>query len=248
MAVQTLALVVAAAGCAAAYYSWVRSQRLRRAEFIRIYRWPRGLLTKLGEKYPGVTRKEAALVSRGLRQFFIAHLMSGNKYVSMPSQIADDLWHEFILYTREYQEFCTRAFGSFLHHTPAAVLDPAKRVSNEGLRRVWWYVCKYENIDPRNPTRLPLLFALDAKLDVPNGFQYEADCRRSRDLGATGVYCGGDFGTAGVDGSMAGFGDNGWAGGEGGGDTGDGGGHGGDGGGDGGGGDGGGCGGGCGGD
>ena len=30
--------------------------------------------------------------------------MSGNKYVSMPSQIADDLWHEFILYTREYKE------------------------------------------------------------------------------------------------------------------------------------------------
>ena len=73
--------------------------------------------------------------------------MSGNRFVSMPSQVADDLWHEFILYTREYDRFCRRAFGGFLHHTPAVVLSGHRR-SNEGLRRVWWYCCKYENIDP----------------------------------------------------------------------------------------------------
>ena len=89
----------------------------------------------------------------------------------MPSVVADSLWHEFILYTREYQRFCRRAFGGFLHHTPAVVLSDDKK-NNEGLRRVWWYTCKYENIDPKNPTRLPLLFALDAKLNIPNGFVY----------------------------------------------------------------------------
>lgn len=210
------ALIVAGAGCLLAYRFWASSRRLQRAEFIRTYRWPRGLLNKLDDKLPGIARKDAALVSRGLRQFFIAHLMSGNKFVSMPSQIADELWHEFILHTREYHEFCKRAFGGFLHHTPAAVLDPARRESNEGLRRVWWYTCKYENIDPRNPTRLPLLFALDGKLNVPNGFRYEAACDSSRDRRSTGVYCGGDFGSGGVDGSTDGFGDGG--GGDGGGD------------------------------
>ena len=83
----------------------------------------------------------------GLRQFFLAYLMSGKRYVSMPSQVADDLWHEFILYTRDYDAFCRRAFGVFLHHTPAVVLSEHRK-SNEGLRRVWWYCCKYENIDP----------------------------------------------------------------------------------------------------
>jgi hypothetical protein len=206
--VEFWALLAAVACCAIAYKTWSSSQRLRRAEFIRTYRWPRGLLGKLSEQHPNVVRKDAALVSRGLRQFFIAYLMSGRKYVSMPSQIADDLWHEFILHTRDYQEFCRRAFGGFLHHTPAAVLDPERRASNEGLRRVWWYACKYENIDPRNPTRLPLLFALDAKLNVPNGFRYETDCQRARATGAVGVYCGGDFGSSGVDGSTDGFGDS----------------------------------------
>jgi len=146
-------------------------QRLRRAEFIRTYKFPRGLLPKLEQRHPGFTRKESALVSRGLRQFFIAYLMSGKEFVSMPSVVADDLWHEFILYTREYEAFCRQAFGGFLHHSPAIVLPDEKR-SNGGLRRVWWYTCKYENIDPVNPTRLPLLFALDEKLNVPGGSLY----------------------------------------------------------------------------
>ena len=134
--------------------------QLRRAEIIRTYRWPAGLLKRLEKHHPGFERKDSALVSRGLRQFFLAYLMSGKRHVSMPSQVADDLWHEFILYTREYDAFCRRAFGGFLHHTPAVVLSEHRK-SNEGLRRVWWYCCKYENIDPVNPTRLPLLFALE---------------------------------------------------------------------------------------
>ena len=118
-------------------------------------------MQKLIEHHPSLARKDAALVSRGLRQFFIAYLMGGRRFVSMPSCVADDLWHEFILYTRDYQRFCRKALGGFLHHAPAVVLS-RDRKSNEGLRRVWWYCCKYENIDARNPTRLPLLFALDA--------------------------------------------------------------------------------------
>lgn len=186
------------------FNSWLR---LRRAEFIRTYEWPPGLLDKLSEHYPEFDRKDSALVASGLRQFFVAYLMSGKRFVSMPSRIADDLWHEFILYTREYQRFCRRAFGAFMHHTPAMVLSENRR-SNAGLRRVWWYCCKYENIDARNPTRLPLLFALDSKLKVPNGFAYHPRCEALRAGGTAVVYCGGDFASASFDGSTMGFGDS----------------------------------------
>jgi hypothetical protein len=185
------------------YRPWLQ---LRRAEFIRTYRWPPGLLERLEKHRPGLERKDSALVSRGLRQFFVAYLMSGKRYVSMPSQVADDLWHEFILYTREYDSFCRRAFGGFLHHTPAVVLS-GHRKSNEGLRRVWWYCCKYENIDPVHPTRLPLLFALDSKLNIPDGFIYHPQCEELRKNGSGAAYCGGDFANSSVDGSSAGFGD-----------------------------------------
>ena len=198
-------VAIAALAIAASLHG--RGLQLKRAEFIRTARLPRGLLEKLAEKHPSLTRKETALVSRGLRQFFVAYLMSGKKFVSMPSQAADDLWHEFILYTREYQGFCKRAFGEFLHHRPAAVLSE-NRQGNEGLRRVWWFACKYEQIDPRRPTRLPLLFALDAKLNIPNGFHYHHDCeslqRRRKDGGA--LYCGGDLGSTDDDGAVVEFG------------------------------------------
>src|SRR6476646_628058 len=107
------------------YGKW---RTLRRAEFIRTFRWPRGLLERLEKHHAGFERKDSALVSRGLRQFFLAYLMSGKRHVSMPSQVADDLWHEFILYTRDYDAFCRRAFGGFLHHTPAAIVCARQQV------------------------------------------------------------------------------------------------------------------------
>jgi hypothetical protein len=210
---------------------WQRQLTLRREAYIRDFTLPRGLFDKLRQRHPQLGQKECQLVAHGLRQFFIAYLKSGRQFVSMPSQVADDLWHEFILHTRTYQVFCRQAFGRFLHHAPAVVLSDQKQ-SNAGLRRCWWFSCREEHIDPRAPTRLPLLFALDAKLDIAGGFRYAADCNAVRRTGAAGstsvVYCGGEFGSASVDGGTDGFGDGG--------------------GGSDGGGDGGGCGGGCGGD
>jgi hypothetical protein len=179
----------------------------RREAFIRDYRWPAGLLERLEKQHAGFERKDSALVSRGLRQFFLAYLRSGTRFVSMPSQVADDLWHEFILYTREYQAFCSKAFGGFLHHTPAVVLGP-NRKRNEGLRRVWWYCCREENIDPVRPSRLPLLFALDAKYKIAGGFTYQPQCERLRPGSSGAGYCGGDFASSSIDGSTSGFGDS----------------------------------------
>ena len=224
-------LIVAIAGVWIAVYSWAKSLRFKRAEFIRSYQWPIGLLDKLEQKHTGLTRKDTALVSRGLRQFFLAHLMSGNKFVAMPSQVVDDLWHEFILYTREYKQFCGKAFGRFMHHTPAVVFGPTS-ATNGGLRRTWWFACRDENIDPKRATRLPLLFALDGKLQILNGFRYDLNCDLLRKDGVTGVYCTADLARS-PDRPTSGSGCGGGTG---------------CGGGDGDGGDGGGCGGGCGGD
>jgi hypothetical protein len=190
---------------------WQRLAKLKRDQFIRNAPLPAGLLDRLAKRRPELDLKNRVLVARALRQFFLAYLHSGCRFVSMPSQVVDDLWHEFILYTRHYDEFCSKAFGRFLHHTPAVVLSADKK-NNEGLRRVWWYACKEENIKPRNTTRLPLLFALDCKLGIADGFVYTPDCRRvnaRRDSGSSSPYCAGDFGDSSVDGGTDGFDDGG---------------------------------------
>ena len=183
-------------------------RKVRRAEYIRTYVLPDGLFDHLRKRRPELSLKDCQLVSHALRQFFLAYLKSGCKFVAMPSQVADDLWHELILYTKNYDLFCRRAFGCFLHHTPAVVLSTAQQ-NNTGLRRCWWFTCREENINPREPTRLPLLFALDAKLKLADGFHYVADCnsirRKTSESESGAVYCGGDFSSPSFDGSTDGF-------------------------------------------
>ena len=199
------AWIVAGVLAAGSFLGWLRWRQLARAEFIRSYTFPHGLFDKVRAKRPQLDTKELQLVAHALRQFFLAYLNSGTRYVSMPSQVADEFWHEFILYTRHYDKFCSRSFGGFLHHTPAVALNRqrAEQQRNIGLRRVWWYACKEENINPRAPTRLPLLFALDAKLGISDGFFYKPDCSMHR---THGVQCGTDFSDSSIDGSTEGFG------------------------------------------
>ena len=56
---------------------------------------------------------------------------------------------------------------------------------------------------------MPLLFALDAKLGIADGFHYTPDCSALRARGDTGSglsYCGGDFSDSSIDGTTDGFG------------------------------------------
>ncbi|MFZ1546167.1 MAG: hypothetical protein WAT12_03585 [Candidatus Nitrotoga sp.] len=195
-------------------YLWQRQLSLSREAYIRGFVLPKGLFEKLRQRHPHLTTKECQLVSQGLRQFFLAYHKSGRRYISMPSQVADDLWHELILYTKTYDSFCKKAFGRFLHHTPAVVLSKRQQ-GNEGIRRCWRYVCLEENINARMPTRLPLLFALDSKLNIPNGFRYVANCEGVHKEGKPGEsssvpYCGAELSSptaeGGTDGQNSGSG------------------------------------------
>ena len=155
--------------------SMVRWTRVVRERFVREAALPQFLQRKLRETYPALSAKDCELVERGLRQFFLACLRSDKNFVAMPSQAVDAMWHAFILHTRAYKSWCDNALGFFLDHTPAEVLGKKAR-HNDGLRRAWYWACKDEAINPRTPSRLPLLFALDAKLDIPGGFHYAPDC------------------------------------------------------------------------
>lgn len=165
--------LLAAVFGAALIGQWLKWQRER---FLREAPLPQYLKRKLRDAYPHLSQKDAALVERGLRQFFLACHRSRNRFVAMPSRVVDAMWHDFILHTRAYRDWCALGLGRFLHHTPAEVLG-ASAPRNDGLRRAWFWACKDEAIHPRSPTRLPLLFALDAKLEIDGGFRYESNCK-----------------------------------------------------------------------
>jgi hypothetical protein len=124
------------------------------------------------------------MVFQGLRDYFRICHRAKNRMVSMPSQVIDDAWHEFILSTRIYEKFCAKALGRFLHHTPAeAMLTPI--LAKEGIKRSWCLACALEQINPKKPVRLPLIFAMDGLLNIDNGFIYQLDCKKN----SSGGYC-----------------------------------------------------------
>ena len=88
------------------------------------------LLLKKLESFEAPWLKEKLLMenkflsSEEFEQVFIefkkyVFLVAVNKSnLAMMSKKVDQVWHQFILFTKEYQSFCNSILGFFLHHIP----------------------------------------------------------------------------------------------------------------------------------
>lgn len=141
----------------------------RRAIFLENHVFPCAIKKELATHYPHLSDTQVALVIQGLRQYFQLCNLAGQQTVSMPSRVVDAAWHEFILLTHSYAQFCENGLGRFLHHLPAAEESSSKSIL-EGLKVAWIHACRWENIDQKRPSRLPFLFGIDAALQIPDGF------------------------------------------------------------------------------
>ncbi|UTW59579.1 hypothetical protein KFE96_04530 [Kordiimonas sp. SCSIO 12603] len=142
-----------------------------RATFLADYQFPEHVKKKLSEQYPELSNSDINTVFSALKDYFIIHKVEKKKGIAMPSKIVDDAWHEFILSTREYESFCKKGLGRFIHHIPSEAMH-SENSAQDSLKRAWKYACRQQNIDPKKPDRLPPLFALDARFNVKNGFTY----------------------------------------------------------------------------
>ena len=100
------------------------------------------------------------------------------------------------MYTRDYQQFCEHGIGRFLHHVPAEAMKKPT-AAQRGIKRAWKICCDIENIDPQNPNRLPILFAIDTNLGIEGGFYYSLDCNKAHgdnQYCASHIGCGGGCG------------------------------------------------------
>ncbi|MBR7864433.1 glycine-rich domain-containing protein, partial [Pseudomonas aeruginosa] len=168
-------------------YLYRRGLDRRRYRFIQQFRLPPRVAQAVRERYPQLSEEQVQRVLGGLREYLLLCRAAGKRMVAMPSQVVDVAWHELILHTRLYQHVCRKGLGRFLHHTPAQAMR-SPRQAQEGIRRAWKLACRREGIDPQNPTRLPLLFALDTELAIADGFRYTLNCAQRQDGGAA-VYC-----------------------------------------------------------
>jgi hypothetical protein len=210
MKVGFILLVVPLIGLAAfAAWQYVRRRAMAREHHVRSYVFPRGVLEAVLKTYPQLEPKGVQLAARALRQFFLVQARAGGRLVAMPSKVADALWHAFILDTRAYRAFCKGAFGSYLHHIPEGAAMRAADKDQMATWRTWRLACLEENINPARATRLPLLFAVDSKLNIPNAIRYDpSSFKKPVSPGSSdGGDCGGDgCGASGSDGCGGGCG------------------------------------------
>jgi hypothetical protein len=198
--VGTIGFVLGITGLALAGLAAVKAARealLRRREaFIGDHALAQDVLSKLVAHHPALDLQGLQLVHHALRTYFRCHLRHPRAHLAMPSKVVDDLWHAFILDTPAYAAFCRRAFGGFFHHVPASGATPRQRRA-AGLLRVWAFSCQDESVDPRHPARLPLLFAIDARLAIAGGFVYDMQRLARGHQSAATTSCGGGGGACG---------------------------------------------------
>jgi hypothetical protein len=143
-----------------------RRRRRARDRFLRLYVFPASVLDQLTKQYPRLVEQDRQQAIEALRDFFLVRLRAGDRLLGMPSRIVDDLWHAFILGTREYKRFCDGAFGRFFHHVPASA-NPPDRNMQVALRMTYRLARKLEGIHGRS--RLPRLFVIDTELKSEGG-------------------------------------------------------------------------------
>lgn len=175
------------------YLIFQKSRRTHQLAFIKSYPFHKSIRDKISKTYPHLTDEQTHLVFRALRDYFWMCNMGKKQMVAMPSQVVDDAWHEFILFTRSYKSFCQKALGRFLHHTPTEAMS-TPTLAQEGIKRAWRIACAKENINPATPLKLPLIFSIDSMLDIPNGFKYSLNCQDKNSPAQGDGYCAGHIG------------------------------------------------------
>jgi hypothetical protein len=73
----------------------------------------------------GVDLTLAARILNQAVAFLVLVASSGEGAAYSPSPLVDVGWHAFILHAREYNEFCERVAGRFIHHVPMEPNEPS---------------------------------------------------------------------------------------------------------------------------
>jgi hypothetical protein len=154
---MSLYLLVTGAVLLGFIYFAVRANKARQLKYIEQYHFHNGIRRKLAQKHPQLTEPQLDMVFQGLKDYFRICRQAKRRMVSMPSQVVDDAWHEFILSTRIYEKFCSKAMGHFLHHTPAEAM-PTPTLAKAGIKRAWRLACALEQINAKKTGSLAAAF------------------------------------------------------------------------------------------
>jgi uncharacterized membrane protein YgcG len=139
------------------------------------YQFPSSVRQRFTFEHPDLTPDHVRRVEDATRQWFRLAAGHPKAKLSMPSVAVDAFWHEMVLHTRDYQEFCDQALGRFLHHVPESSMSVEAAAANRArhLQETFRLAQQDEGCAAHV---LPLLFRVDREAGIPGGRRYLADC------------------------------------------------------------------------
>jgi hypothetical protein len=148
----------------------------RRVLAVDAYEFPSSVRQRLRRTHPDLDTEGLALIEAATRQWFriLARRPTARLWLSMPSTLADDMWHEFLLHTRDYAVFCDTAFGRFIHHVPESAITPEDAVPSSTNRLL--ATLRLAREDENNPSALPVLFRVDHEAGLQQARRYISNC------------------------------------------------------------------------
>lgn len=93
----------------------------------------------------------------------------------------DEIWHSFILFTPQYQQFCEQVMGFFVHHQPRTSVTPVPEAAI--VKFVTAYQRRYGELDPLWLEKIPadLREAIaSGDVSLPSTFQWSGWTGRPR--------------------------------------------------------------------
>lgn len=127
-------------------------------------KFPDIVVKRFKEAYPKASTHDVKYAFKAAEYFFSVCKKNKGKMIPMPSEVVDEIWHLFILCTKDYQNFCKQYMGYFLHHTP----NDGKHDENsfEQILALWVMACNDENFKPTSKAAKPSLFYVDVRFGL----------------------------------------------------------------------------------
>lgn len=100
------------------YYTYSFAKKDIRKITAEVMNYPMQVILERCKEDHGYTDADMSIIEREFKRFMILSIVSEDGGPGMFNQDVDNLWHTFLLFTKEYADFCEKCSGRFIHHAP----------------------------------------------------------------------------------------------------------------------------------
>lgn len=140
--ILSLSSICIAVGCLSYFKKVFTATTTQTDLHTNVMSYPMAHIIKRCQKDFGYTDQDMVILEKELKRFLI--MTTTNSYLGMYSKDVDNLWHTFILFTKEYSEFGHKFAGKFIHHEPETSETRTAAEQAQARREFREFIAKYK--------------------------------------------------------------------------------------------------------